>query len=132
MKIPLTTFLPLYSEILQQYNCLFKFVKVVIIDEISMIGAELLSKIDARLKQITGNNTYFYGIDVFFIGDLQQLPPVRATLIYKQLKKGLAGPTLWRSLQYYELDQVIRQSVAIFAIIVTKIGNGDTLHENEL
>ncbi|GFY10452.1 ATP-dependent DNA helicase [Trichonephila clavipes] len=37
-----------------QYRTLFKFVKVLIIDEISMVSAELLEQINARLKQITG------------------------------------------------------------------------------
>ena len=36
---------------------------------------------------------------------------------------------MWRSLKYYELSEVIRQSNADFAAILTKIGNGETLTE---
>jgi len=55
-----------------------------------MVSAELLEQIDARLKQITGLFTKaFGGLDVFLIGDLRQLPPVKATPIFKQIKNKL-------------------------------------------
>lgn len=80
LKISLSKLILLSIETAQHYRCLFKYVKVLIIDEISMIGAELLNLIDARLKQITGNfDDSFGGLDIIFIGDLRQLPPVRAT-----------------------------------------------------
>jgi hypothetical protein len=48
-----------------------------------MIGAELLTQIDQRLKQISGNfNSNFGGYDIILIGDLRQLPPVKATPIH--------------------------------------------------
>lgn len=47
LKISLSKLLPLSNEMAQLYRALFKFVKVIIIDEISMIGAELLSQIEA-------------------------------------------------------------------------------------
>ncbi|GFU16293.1 ATP-dependent DNA helicase [Trichonephila clavipes] len=84
LKISLSKLLPLSTEVAQQYRAFFKYVKVLIVDEISMIGAELLAQIDSRLKQITGNfDTNFGGLDVILIGDLRQIPPVRATPIYK-------------------------------------------------
>ena len=77
LKITLSNLLPLSIEVAQQYRALFKFVKVLIIDEVSMIGAELLAQIDSRLKQITGNfNDNFGGLDIVLIGDLRQLPPM--------------------------------------------------------
>jgi len=54
LKITISKLLPLSSEVLHLYGSLFRYVKVLIIDEISMISAELLFKIDLRLKQITG------------------------------------------------------------------------------
>ncbi|XP_071578498.1 uncharacterized protein [Temnothorax nylanderi] len=133
LKITLSKLLPLSIEVVQQYRALFKFVQVIIIDEISMISAELLSHIDARLKQITGNfDTNFGGMDIILIGDLRQLPPVRATPIYKQIRQQIAGPTLWRGLQFFELDEVMRQSNTVFSSILTKIGNGIQLEEDEL
>lgn len=125
LKITLSKLLLLSTEVAYQYRALFKYVKVIIIDEISMIGAELLSQIDSRLKQITGNfNTNFEGMDMIFIGDLRQLPPVRATAIYKQQKLKIVGPSLWRALKFFELDQVMRQANQQFSSILIKIGNG--------
>lgn len=57
-------------------------VKVVIIDEVSMIGRNRLNQIDTRLRQITGNNSAFGGLSIIFVGDLRQLPPVMDKPIY--------------------------------------------------
>ncbi|GFW21531.1 ATP-dependent DNA helicase [Trichonephila clavipes] len=54
LSISLSRLMPLNIEKANQYRTLFKFVKVLIIDEISMVSAELLEQINARLKQITG------------------------------------------------------------------------------
>lgn len=133
LKISLSKLIPLSIETAQQYRCLFKYVKVLIIDEISMIGAEILNQIDARLKQITGNfDENFGGLDIIFIGDLRQLPPVRATPIYKQSKQRMVGPLLWRGLKFYELTQIMRQDNEMFASILTNIGSGIILNDDEL
>lgn len=93
LKIFLSNLHQLHTKDVHQYRALFKYVKVLIIDEISMIDAELLARIDARLKQITSNyNKHFGGLDMILIGDLRQLPPVRATPIYKQIKQKMYVP----------------------------------------
>ncbi|XP_044594073.1 uncharacterized protein LOC123271741 [Cotesia glomerata] len=131
--ITLSKLLPLSTETALQYRTLFRYVKVIIIDEVSMIGAELLAQIDQRLKQISGAfDSNFGGYDIILIGDLRQLPPVRATPIYKHPKQRIGGPTLWQSLKFYELNQVMRQSNSQFANILTKIGNGEKLSTEEL
>ena len=45
----------LSTEKANLYRSLFRYVKILIIDECSMIGVQMLIKIDERLKQITGN-----------------------------------------------------------------------------
>lgn len=60
----LSKLLPVSVEVARQYRALFKYVKV---DEVSMNGAELLTQIDERLKQITGQyNIIFDGLVVIF------------------------------------------------------------------
>lgn len=49
---------------------------VLIIDEISMLPAYLLEKLDLTLKHARRNKKPFGGIQVVFIGDFLQLPPV--------------------------------------------------------
>ena len=48
----------------------------IVIDEISMVRADLLDAIDVSLKMHMGNKSPFGGIPVVFFGDLAQLPPV--------------------------------------------------------
>ena len=52
--------------------------KLLIIDEMSMVNADMLYKIDLRLKELFPlmNETPFAGIGVVLIGDLLQIPPV--------------------------------------------------------
>ncbi|CAG5035755.1 unnamed protein product [Parnassius apollo] len=91
LSISLSRLLPLTIEIAFQYRALFEFIKV-IIDEVSMVSAELLEQINERLKQFTALFTKaFGGLDVILIEDLRQLPPVKATPIFKQIKKKLVN-----------------------------------------
>lgn len=53
-----------------------KNLKVLIIDEISMINAELFDKISIYLELVKDNVSAFGGIQIICIGDLHQLPPV--------------------------------------------------------
>lgn len=133
LKISMSKLLPLSTEVAYQYRALFKFVKVIIIDEVSMIGARMLEQIDQRLKQITGNyKTNFGGLDIILIGDLRQLPPVMGTPIYKQINTRMTGPTPWHALKFFELTEIMRQSNVMFSKSLTKIGDGQKLADEEL
>lgn len=50
--------------------------EVLIIDEISMVRADLLDHIDSRLRRIRHIDRPFAGVQIVMIGDLKQLPPV--------------------------------------------------------
>lgn len=50
--------------------------EVLIIDEISMVRADLLDHIDSRLRRIRHIERPFAGVQIVMIGDLKQLPPV--------------------------------------------------------
>jgi hypothetical protein len=47
-----------------------------IIDEISMVRADVLDAMDARLRQVRGSKAPFGGVQVVMVGDFLQLPPV--------------------------------------------------------
>lgn len=53
-----------------------KKTNVLIIDEISMLGANSLSMVDLVCKKIKGNEKPFGGIQVVLVGDFFQLPPI--------------------------------------------------------
>lgn len=48
----------------------------ILIDEVSMIRADLLDMIDARLQAAKDNNLPFGGVQIIIVGDFCQLPPV--------------------------------------------------------
>ncbi len=62
-----------------RYRKLYEKVEVIIIDEISMVRADLLENIDVFLRLNRNNNAPFGGVQMVFFGDLFQLPPVVAT-----------------------------------------------------
>ena len=50
--------------------------ELLIIDEVSMLRSDLLDAMDFMMQTVRKNNRSFGGIQVLFIGDLLQLPPV--------------------------------------------------------
>ena len=55
----------------------------VIIDEVSMVGSNMLLEIHKRLQQIKGvsDDKVFGGVSILAVGDLYQLPPVGQALL---------------------------------------------------
>ncbi|XP_077547716.1 uncharacterized protein LOC144159944 [Haemaphysalis longicornis] len=122
---------------LNTFRCAFRRVKCVIIDEVSMMSADQLRQVDCRLRQITQRlNEPFGGLDVILCGDLRQLPPVRASEIFKRPRSadGLLGFTVvtWHHLEYFPLVRVVRQSDVTFSAVLTKIGDGRALEPEEV
>ena len=50
--------------------------KVLIIDEVSMLGAYMLDMVDSVIKAVKRNELPFGGLQIIFVGDFFQLPPV--------------------------------------------------------
>lgn len=50
--------------------------KVLIIDEVSMLGADTVSMVDTICRTLRGVNEPFGGLQVIFVGDFFQLPPI--------------------------------------------------------
>jgi len=48
----------------------------IIIDEVSMVRADLMDAVNWSLQKIMGNDEAFGGVQMIFVGDLAQLPPV--------------------------------------------------------
>lgn len=74
----------------------FKKLKVLIIDEISMVSPEIFSTIDKIVRAFKDKNKPFGGIQVILSGDFFQLPPISKTLTNKKFA--------WQSLSWKELD----------------------------
>ena len=50
--------------------------QVLIIDEVSMLDAHLLTMVDRAVRTLRGNERPFGGLQVIFVGDFFQLPPI--------------------------------------------------------
>ena len=114
---------------------------LLVIDEVSMLRADLLDAIDYRMKAARGNFAQsFGGAQVLMIGDLYQLPPVvrrdEENLVMRYY------PSAWffeaKSLQqdgfiYIELDKIFRQHDDTFIRLLNNLRNNcptqDDIHK---
>jgi hypothetical protein len=95
-----------------QYRISLKDLKLIIIDEISMIGNITLLHIHQRLKEIFGvsSTDLSAGISIIAVGDLYQLPPIKKKAIfddYKNETHNLCHP--WGVFKMVELTEIMRQ-----------------------
>ncbi len=95
---------------------IIRSIDLLVIDEISMVRADLLDAVDAVLRRYRRNSLPFGGVQLLMIGDLQQLAPVVKDDEWKMLSKYYATPYFFSSkalhdTQYFtiELTKVYRQ-----------------------
>ncbi|XP_044742323.1 uncharacterized protein LOC123304800, partial [Chrysoperla carnea] len=103
--------------------------RLLIIDEISMVGTKMLLSLDSRLKQIFKSNLPFGGISVLVLGDLRQLPPVGDKFVFcpavNDPYSNIIGAHLWNHFKYFELTEIMRQrDDKVFAIALNNLGSG--------
>ena len=68
---------PLQQEQLTTIRATLRDVKLIIIDEVSMVSSLVLLYIHLRLTEIMSTNEFFGGISIIVFGDFLQLPPVK-------------------------------------------------------
>jgi hypothetical protein len=61
-----------------------QYLKIIIIDELSMVSADLLYCLNKRLCSIFQNLLPFGGISIILVGDLMQLKPVKGCYIFEK------------------------------------------------
>jgi hypothetical protein len=118
---------------------LIQEMELLIIDEVSMLRADLLDAIDTVLRYVRRNShTPFGGLQVLFIGDLYQLPPVIKDNEWELLKKYYKSLYFFdaHALQnnpplYIELDKIYRQDDAVFIRLLNNLRNNTLTFEDE-
>jgi len=111
---------------------LLKKLELLIIDEVSMLRADLMDATDDILRHVRGNRREpFGGIQVLLIGDLFQLPPVYQNEEWDILKGYYESPYFFSSKVIkqnaffkIELNKVYRQTDEKFISILNQIRNG--------
>ena len=101
---------------------------LLVIDEVSMVRADLLDAIDAVLRQYRDRHKPFGGVQILMIGDLQQLAPVVKEEDWQLLSPYydtafFFGSRTLRETEYVtiELKKVYRQSDSTFLNLLNKI-----------
>ncbi|MEA3495549.1 MAG: AAA family ATPase [Bacteroidota bacterium] len=81
-QFPLKPLLPNSSDDIKVFNknhpkrSIIKELETIIIDEVSMVRADIMQGIDYSLRKNTGINKPFGGRQIIIVGDLFQIPPV--------------------------------------------------------
>jgi hypothetical protein len=118
----------LSSELLNKLTDDYEQIKLIVIDEISLVGARMLDAIDQRLRSIKHfKNKYFLGVYVIVCGDFYQAPPVRDKWVFQKLDDGLnsLAPNFWNDcIKCYELITVMRQNDPHFIDILNRFRKG--------
>lgn len=112
--------------------------ELLIIDEVSMLRADLLDAIDMVLRYVRRNNSAsFGGVQVLFIGDLHQLPPVVKSTEWNLLGQFYNSAYFFDAqvLQqnppiYIELEKVYRQADEVFINLLNNLRNNTVTPED--
>jgi ATP-dependent DNA helicase PIF1 len=109
-------------------------IQAIVIDEISMVRADMLDNIDWFLRVNRGIDEPFGGVQMIFFGDLFQLPPVVATDFerkyfrenYKSQYFFSANILEVLDMRMIELSQIFRQDEKLFIRLL------DNVRQNEI
>ena len=140
-QLPLTPFVP-GARIESRFDFgrekrkIIASLDLLIIDEISMVRADLLDAIDSVLRRFRDRYRPFGGVQLLMIGDLQQLTPVLTSEDEKLLKPYYDTPYFFGSkalaqLEYVtiQLEKVFRQQDEAFLSILNQIRDGSPTPE---
>jgi hypothetical protein len=146
-QLPFTPFVPtaegrrnLISKIKMSTSRrkLMQELEMLVIDEISMVRADVLDEVDAVLRYFRYNQAEpFGGLQVFFIGDMYQLPPVVQGDEWNILSQFYQTPYFFHSkvIQqcsplYIEFDKIFRQQNEHFIYLLNEIRSNMLSYES--
>lgn len=114
-------------------RALMQALDLLIIDEVSMVRSDVMDAIDVVLRHVRRKyNQPFGGVQMLYIGDLSQLPPVVREHEWRTLKDHYqsqfffhAQVLLEKPPLYLELKKIYRQSDATFIEVLNNIRNNN-------
>ncbi len=110
----------------------FTELDALVIDEISMVRADMMDCMHEFLKIVRSSSKPFGGVQMIMIGDLYQLPPVVTSYEREFFQKEYSGPYFFDAkvimqktfdMEFVELEKVYRQSDQDFISILNAIRN---------
>jgi hypothetical protein len=133
-QLPFGPFLPGDEAHLRQHRMrkekqgIIRSLDLLVIDEISMVRADLLDGVDSVLRRYRRSEQPFGGVQLLMIGDLYQLPPVVKPAEWQILEAFYESPYFFSSralsraeLVPIELQHVYRQSDRNFIELLNRI-----------
>ena len=107
---------------------LIRSLDLLVIDEISMVRADLLDAVDDSLRYFRNDDRPFGNVQLLMIGDLHQLPPVVKQEDWPTLQRYYSTPYFFGSLALkktpyvsIELKHIYRQSDLTFIELLNKV-----------
>lgn len=115
-----------------------KAIDLLVIDEVSMLRADILDAIDYRMRSVKGNyQVPFGGVQVLLIGDLYQLPPIVKddewtvlSQFYNSIHFFEAKALQQSGMVYLELDKIFRQQDDTFIRILNNLRDNKSTSED--
>ena len=140
-QLPFCPYLPDVKELVTEYQLpenqrqlrkskidIIRTLDLLIIDEISMVRADLLDAVDAVMRRYRRSGRPFGGVQLLMIGDVQQLAPVVTDEERPYIERVYASPFFFHSkalqrLQYItiQLTTVYRQQDPLFLRLLNNI-----------
>ncbi|MBI2119438.1 MAG: AAA family ATPase [Elusimicrobia bacterium] len=127
------------KKLKERRACLYQEIEAIIIDEISMVRADLLDYVDRFLRlNAKSSRLPFGGVQMILIGDLYQLPPVVISKEKKIFETHYESPYFFDSrvfrahpMEMIELEKIYRQKDQSFIELLNAIRN-NTVTEDQL
>lgn len=124
-------------KLTRQRRALLQEIELLVVDEVSMVRADTLDAIDVILKSVRRDMRPFGGVQILFIGDLYQLPPVVRDFEWQVLRDHYESPFFFdaKVLREFrpliiELQKIYRQDDAGFIQILNHIRNNECTVED--
>ena len=121
-----------YANRAQMYACL----DAIVIDEVSMINAEIMNAIDQILRFATRTNIPFGGKQMLLFGDLYQLPPIANPQVRRYFDDRYGGIFFFNApgikscgIEFREMQHVFRQKDPVFIDILNGVRDGSITDE---
>ena len=120
-----------------QKKAVIRNMELLVIDEVSMLRADLLDAMDYMMQTVRKKAARFGGVQVLFIGDLLQLSPVIRDEEWRTLRNYYKGKFFFHShvIQqnpplYIELSKIFRQTDSDFISVLNNLRNNQITPED--
>lgn len=115
---------------------IIKGIDLLVIDEISMVRADLLDNVDSILRRYRNRHRPFGGLQLLMIGDIRQLAPVIKKHEVEALSRNYSTPyffssKVWTETSFVtiELKEIFRQSDQKFIDLLNNIRDNENVSE---